>query len=109
MNDFKRALQAVIDHTATSPQFGDVHKLATDLLLAHVDLVPRESKKRPFLVVNIEGIDGVGKSTCMNNLSALLKRHDIEALAHRTPTPELLPFRDHFDKQLPEVRSSCTS
>ena len=59
-------------------------------------LVSFDSKYRRF--------DGVGKSTCLENLSTLLKQQQIESSQFKTPTEQLMPFRAYFDKQPTAIR-----
>lgn len=55
------------------------------------------SSHTPVVVV-LEGLDGVGKSTAAAGLAAKLGAHLMV-----TPPPEITPFRDFFD-QRPELR-----
>jgi thymidylate kinase len=96
-------VQSIIDHCAgdDSTEFAGRHvvlELARDVLHHQVTTPPLP------LIVNIEGLDGVGKSTCLLNLVNELAARGVTSVCFRTPTPQLAPFRTYFDQQPPGLR-----
>jgi len=106
MDDPIACVHLIIDHCAgdSGAEFAGRHvvlELAENVLRRR----PADATPPPLpLIVNIEGLDGVGKSTCLQNLGNELAARGVTSMRFKTPTQQLDPYRSYFDQQSPELR-----
>lgn len=94
MATLDNCVEILLEHCRANQDLHELQRLVAPLLLGEPN---QESRNARAVLVNLEGLDGVGKSTCVQNVCDRLTQRGVVASRLQTPLPEMAVFRAKLD------------